>query len=168
MIEIKSFIMERKQVGIIYHFTSFDGFVGMLAGNKLILKSIFYDYISFTRDYDLVTRSGEFESAEVRIAVYGDLLSDKYHIEPFNFYDLHGERGWGQTESEERIHQESVIVPNYMIAHVQFLWEKEDLTEYEPEEWDTFLIDNKIPYYADPKKWLNRVEVQRELKDMSL
>jgi hypothetical protein len=150
-------ILERKQVGIIYHFTDFGGFAGMVSKDKLVMESN-YDYISFTRDYDFPGRSGGEFKSEIRIAFYGDILSDLYHIEPFSFY---GKRGGGETESEERINEESVIIPARIIAHVQFLWERNELLDYTLEEFDRFLIDNKIPYYANPNRWMNRVELQR-------
>lgn len=41
------FLNERKQLGIIYHFTTFDNLIGILKSNSLISG---YHYISFTRN----------------------------------------------------------------------------------------------------------------------
>ena len=72
----ENFLNERKQVGILYHFTNFSFLPKILESNSL--KSN-YPYISFTRNKNYCPE------CQVRILIDGDKLSDKYKIEPYSF-----------------------------------------------------------------------------------
>ena len=100
IITFTHFLNERKQLGIIYHFTTFDNLIGILKSNSLISG---YHYISFTRNR--LFDDGKFD-LNVRIVFDGDRLSDKYKIEPFlyddKFKDEHGIPRF-KKEAEERI-----------------------------------------------------------------
>ena len=81
---------EGKQVGTIYHFTNtyfevVDDFVNMTKDIILNgLKSPYYDYISFTRYYDL-QEPGYGSWGPQRYVVDGTKLSDQYKIQPSSF-----------------------------------------------------------------------------------
>lgn len=94
---------EAKQVGDIYHFTSYENMISII-DSDFKLKSSRKDgdtesYISFTRNRNMTSPT---IYRDVRITVDGDALSNKYKIEPFA--DV--KAGFGRKskdESEERI-----------------------------------------------------------------
>jgi len=94
-------LQEAKQVGTLYHFTSYGGFDAILKDN-LVLKTYQTDiqpYVSFTRNKHF--RSDTI-STQVRIVIDGDKLSQRYKIAPHA--DV--KAGYGrksQDEAEERI-----------------------------------------------------------------
>lgn len=103
-------LIERKQVGTLYHFTYLDNLVNIVktnelrSGSKEPYKQKHTNYISFTRSRNFENEIG-FE-AECRLVIDGDKLSDKYHIEPFNYYS--GNQNFGtyspkDFEKEERV-----------------------------------------------------------------
>lgn len=101
LFEIAKQLEERKSVGIIYHFTSYKGMLGII-GDGFKLANKFGDpkddgsrYISFTRDKRMVTDS---VFREVRITVDGTMLSDRYQIRPYA--DSHA--GYGRTTQDEK------------------------------------------------------------------
>ena len=102
MIKLIDLLNERKQVGTLYHFTSYSNMVAIL-GDNLVLKSthgtLVQPYISFTRNKSM---SSDSISDQVRIAIDGNLLSDRYKLEPH----ADAAAGYGRSsvdESEERI-----------------------------------------------------------------
>ena len=102
MIKLIDLLNERKQVGTLYHFTSYSSMVAIL-GDNLVLKSthgtLVQPYISFTRNKSM---SSDSISDQVRIAIDGNLLSDRYKLEPH----ADAAAGYGRSsvdESEERI-----------------------------------------------------------------
>lgn len=89
---------EAKQVGIVYHFTSFENLFKIIQSD-FVLKSDITPFVSFTRNKLM---SSSTISRDVRITIDGDLLSNIYRIQP------HADRkaGFGrgsEDESEERI-----------------------------------------------------------------
>ena len=52
--------------------------------NDNALKNETHDYISFTRNYDLVKTSKYFGEHNIRFTFNGDKLSNKFKFEPFN------------------------------------------------------------------------------------
>lgn len=80
---IKELLTERKQVGILYHFTGFNSLIS-LASSGFTFNTR-NEALSFSRDYQMPRSAGEqssFSFASVRIAVDGDRLSSKYKIVP--------------------------------------------------------------------------------------
>ena len=86
---------EGKQVGTLYHFTNADKFIHILKDNSL--KSSRrqpdngyggYGYISFTRDknFNKIPR-GSISGTAIVFIVDGDKLSNRFKIEPFNYYN---------------------------------------------------------------------------------
>jgi hypothetical protein len=92
---------EAKQVGTLYHFTSYGGFNSILKDN-LVLKTHQMDiqpYVSFTRDKHF---KSDTISTQVRIVIDGNKLSEKYKVSPHA--DI--KAGYGRKsrdEAEERI-----------------------------------------------------------------
>lgn len=100
---LSSILKERKQVGTLYHFTDLYGAFGILEDMKIKKNEEADDIsahggvfvmtaprqgISFTRNSNLIaTRNAgsakERPWGEVRIAIDGDRLSDRYKIEPY-------------------------------------------------------------------------------------
>lgn len=101
LFDIATCIMEEKNIGILYHFTSYEGMNLIINDNfKLInkfgvpVKNNFY--VSFTRNKNLKT-----VYREVRITIDGNKLSNRYQIKPYA--DI--KSGYGKNkndESEER------------------------------------------------------------------
>lgn len=93
-------LTERKNVGVIYHFTSYEGMIAIINDN-MKLKNMFgevndkYRYISFTRDKRLVSDT---IYNDVRITVDGTKLSDKYQIRPY----ADTSSGYGRTKHDEK------------------------------------------------------------------
>ena len=74
---------EAKQVGDIYHFTSYENTISII-NDDFNLKSFGNNsdnsYISFTRNRNMTSPT---VYRDVRITIDGDNLSNKYKIEPF-------------------------------------------------------------------------------------
>ncbi len=99
--QVSQFIDEGKQVGTLYHFTSYVSMVQILKSN-LVLKTFQMDiqpYVSFTRNKQFTSDT---ISTQVRIVVDGDKLSNKYSISPHADTKA-GYGRTGQDEAEERI-----------------------------------------------------------------
>lgn len=87
-------LFERKQLGTLYHKTSdLNNLESILETN--ILFSLGYNYVSFTRNFNL-----KVYSCWVQLVINGDSLSDKYRVEPFQFMPDDPDYG---DECEERI-----------------------------------------------------------------
>jgi hypothetical protein len=111
-------LKEAKQVGTIYHFTGVENLNKIIEDNKLMSsskkqrdiktgKKQVYS-ISFTRDkffpYERDLKLGS-RYLDARIVVDGNKLSNKYKIEPFNFFNKKTRYNYplSRTEFEERI-----------------------------------------------------------------
>ena len=116
-------LLEAKSVGTIFHFTSWVGLAKILKSNKLRFPYQ-YDYISFTRDPALWNHNESAYWGLYRITVDGNKLSNKYKIEPFDYF--HDNRGIKYPkgsmlahpypdEMEERVMSEIDNVKNYII-----------------------------------------------------
>ena len=133
-------LIERKQVGTLYHFTYLNNLVEILKSNELRsgsaepFKGKHTNYISFTR-----SRNFENEvdfGSECKIVIDGDKLSDKYHIEPFNYYS--GRQNFGSYspkdyEKEERIWLVNADkIPNISIYvnRIDIIATAEDIDQY--------------------------------------
>ena len=115
---LKEVLDEGKQVGTLYHFTNYDGAIGIIMKDFKLKVALAPDilknkeklpdyarYVSFTRNRDLNSPT---ISREVRFVVDGDALSNKYRTEPFA--DV--KAGFGRQkpgekdEAEERVNVE--------------------------------------------------------------
>lgn len=132
---------EEKQVGIIYHYTSLWSLLDILKDNFLIAKTDVFNsvpegfkHISFTRDKNFhksPTRDSDgIGGTSVRIVIDGDKLSNKYKIEPYNYFGDKKELGdWAESkgklkdrfEAEERIYigkiQKISDINKYVISY---------------------------------------------------
>ena len=90
-------ILESKNVGIIYHFTSIENLYFMLENNNFKLKSE-YNYVSFTRNSNLFSSELNPSKLQTRIMIDGNKLSNYYKITPYKDFSIKKEHG----EAEER------------------------------------------------------------------
>jgi hypothetical protein len=95
MIKLIDLLNEGKQVGILYHFTTFEYLLDILKSNKLLTRTYNIDnpygkqVISFTRNKDFAKTNKIFwfrlagnRPIEARLTLDGDKLSNNYHLEP--------------------------------------------------------------------------------------
>jgi hypothetical protein len=173
MIKLKDILKEAKQVGIIYHYTTFESGLKVLESNQLKssdaadstnAKPVFA--ISFTRDKRFhenhavdFTNSSFGKRPQLRFTIDGNKLSNKFKVQPYSqggVFDK-GEKGF---ESEERVISDKLFtipLSNYLIS-VDVLfeykepkdgdWEAEfDYEEYAPlrAEIIQFAQDKNLP-----------------------
>ena len=116
MIKLRDILKEAKQVGIIYHYTTFEAGLKILKSNQLKAfnaadstdaKPVFA--ISFTRDkrfhndHNVGFEESSFgESPQVRFTIDGDKLSNKFKVGPYSQQGVFdkSEKGF---EAEERV-----------------------------------------------------------------
>lgn len=119
MIKLLDLLREGKQVGVLYHHTTYYSANNIVGINKLCssnMKSSDGVYaISFTRDSKL---HGKFTSNEggdeCRFVVDGDRLSTRYVVEPFS------DTGYRGREAEERIaRKEKFCIP--ILKYVKYI-----------------------------------------------
>ncbi len=97
----KQFLTEWKQVGTIYHFTTFDSTIQILKMGYL-RNAPMRNYVSFTRNCNMKYGAGTDQVwGSARLVFDGNKLSEKYSIEPF--CDVHNEINRRDDECEERI-----------------------------------------------------------------
>jgi hypothetical protein len=114
---LKEVLDEGKQVGTLYHFTNYDGAIGIVMKDFKLKVALTPDvkdkdklpdyarFVSFTRNKDLNSPT---ISREVRFTVDGNALSNKYRTEPF----ADTKAGFGRQkpgekdEAEERVNVE--------------------------------------------------------------
>ena len=95
-------INEAKQTGVLYHYTSKEGLKNILKSNKLLASEENYmghelHFVSFTRNKNFHKRGNTFHvRTDVRIAIDGNKLSNRYKISPFAY-----RAGWDYTENWE-------------------------------------------------------------------
>ena len=94
-------INERKQVGNLYHFTSYTNLIEII-NSGFVLTTKHKDiqpYVSFTRNKSMYSDS---VSTQTRLTIDGDKLTDRYKLSPH----ADAKAGYGRTsvdESEERV-----------------------------------------------------------------
>ena len=119
-------LTEGKQVGILYHYTSFDKIFNILQQNRLGMQK--GGYVSFTRNKYFEKHPRYEVSVECRFVIDGDKLSNRYKIEPHNYYNSTKYSNYGSwDEQEERIIGSVENFRNYIIK-IQLY--KEDVYEY--------------------------------------
>jgi hypothetical protein len=150
----ESFIDEAKQVGTIYHYTTYKNAVSIIDQDKLIAdhtndatNSNPKYAISFTRNKNFASTQRTLlpGTPRVRFIVDGDKLSNKYKIEPY------AQKGFEKSdknsfEAEERIvygKPFSVKLSDYLIG-IDIVKELKDPGKYEYDfDWDMFGEDQK-------------------------
>jgi len=92
MRSFKTFYTEGKQVGVIYHYTSFGFLIGILTTNQLgkgtIKEGRLHTPISFTRDkhFHKGTHKIGVPTDNARIVLDGDRIANNYKIEPYDYW----------------------------------------------------------------------------------
>lgn len=156
LFEIAQEINERKNVGIIYHFTSYKGMVSIL-NDGLKLENKFGDpkddanrYISFTRDRRMVSDS---VFRQVRITVDGTMLSDRYQIRPY----ADNKAGYGRTTHDEK--EERALVKKkdgfVDISGCVIRIDIRNINTFLDDEEDDFGGDMEPPGYSDYLKLID-------------
>lgn len=155
-------LQERKQVGTIYHFTSY-GAANQIIKSDFKLKTIVLDSISFTRNFNLKSSS---VPAEVRFTLDGDKLSDNYSIKPhadFKYgygrggskesnYDLdQRSKGRSSDETEERVVKKEVDIKDCILS-IDVLNISASIVDYYKGEEDV------PPYYRAYKELLDTLK----------
>lgn len=155
-------LTEAKQVGILYHFTSYTNLVKIIK-NDFKLTSTIQPYVSFSRNKNLITDT---VPTQVRLTIDGNQMSNKYKITPY----ADTKAGYGRTsqdENEERIslekYPQGVDVSKYLEKvtvkkiNMNFNWEDPDTFQdtedfVEPPSLEAYneaiklLKDSGIPY----------------------
>jgi len=117
MIKLKRLLKEAKQVGTLYHFTSFDSLKNILQSNTIKgswgNEGVKGKYVSTTRDKNLWKTDPNLGAEELQVALVldGDKLSNKYKIrpyayEPYRVFDRSG------AEAEELIMLPTGVLPD--------------------------------------------------------
>lgn len=117
----KSFITESKQVGILYHYTSFSNGLWIIKSNTLKGSISKPSFVSLTRDKSFHKQHRIMAGTDLRLVLDGDKLSTKYKIKPHDF--------GAEDESEERILTTAIIdIKKYLIRIdlYESLWELQD------------------------------------------
>jgi hypothetical protein len=153
LFEIAKSLDERKQLGNLYHFTSYQGLVGII-NDGLRLENKFGDkddkdnnYISFTRDKQMFSDTVK---RQVRITIDGTILSDRYQIRPYA--DV--KSGYGRTtqdEKEERAlvkKKDGFVDISGSVLHIDVL-DINVCISYHEDEWE-----GEPPVYSDYRKLL--------------
>jgi len=125
-------LKESKQVGIIYHYTTYKAVLDILKSNSLKSKN-FGKWISFTRSkYPL------FSDDVVQISFDGDKLSEKYKIEPFNFFN-----NYSKDEKEERIEAKEIRNIDKYIISVKIKYNKQLFNRFFDIDFDKYIYSVK-------------------------
>jgi hypothetical protein len=151
---IESSLDEAKQIGAIYHYTTYKNAISIVDQDQLKSDTAVdtnnsnpkYN-ISFTRNKNFAAAKRNLVpgSPRVRFIIDGDKLSNKYKIEPF------AQKGFEKSnknsyEAEERIVYEkpfSVKLSDYLIS-IDIVKELKDPGKYEYDfDWDMFGEDQK-------------------------
>lgn len=124
---------EKKQAGVIYHYTTIKGLIGILSEDRMASG---HQHISFSRNPDL-KQWYESYNAFCRIAFNGSNLTDKFHIEPYLFdpskdplfgggtvSDPEMRRKYYRHEMEERVPKEEITGVKKYIIQVDILKSK--------------------------------------------
>lgn len=135
---LRESLNEAKQVGDIYHFTSYENMISII-NDDFNLKSFGSNpdnsYISFTRNKNM---SSPTIYKDVRIIVDGDNLSNKYKIEPFA--DI--KAGFGRKSKDESEERVNVFKKNDKIDIKKYI---KSIDILDP----TMLKENEDEYAAD-------------------
>lgn len=162
---------ERKQVGILYHYTSIYSAFEITYQNKLI-SNVKYG-VSLTRNKDFHRGKNRYiNGMDVSFVLDGDLLSDKYKI--YSFQDLDAKKDvelekliW-EKEQEERINKDILNLNKYIIGvrfHMtsddsesleEYFKKKRSLEYYERGKFTYLKIPTDTPtYLSDLEYWFN-------------
>ena len=149
MIKLQDILKEAKQVGIIYHYTTFESGLKVLELNQLKsdhtaestnAKPVFG--ISFTRDkrFNNANRAVDFTNSsfgrtpQLRFTIDGNKLSNKFKVQPYS-QGGRFDKGKKDFEAEERVTSDKLFtipLSNYLIS-IDLLFEYK---KPEDGDWD--------------------------------
>lgn len=122
---LDEFINEGKQIGFLYHYTYLIHAIQIIDENVMKMGEL-HQSISFTRDKNFHKRSFIFrkEGRDVRIVIDGDKLSQKYKVQPYNYFSGWGNNskltakagGVGEDQSEETVLSDIHDIKKYIIS----------------------------------------------------
>jgi hypothetical protein len=158
MIRLIDLLKEAKQVGIIYHYTTFKNGLDILQSNQLEssdaadstnAKPVFA--VSFTRDKRFhdnhvvdFSRTSFGNTAQLRFTINGDKLSNKFKVQPYSQQGPFSKDKKG-FEAEERV----VSDKQFTIPLLPYLKSVDILVEYKkPKDKDDFDADYDYRHYA--------------------
>ena len=125
-------LVEMKQVGTLYHYTSIPALLNILKQNSLKINPSGRPYISFTRNknFHKTARFGLGGNMDCVIIVDGDKLSNNYKIEPYQYHfkDYDNIPQSSKDENEEIVKKSILNLKKYIIGIKCFL--SEDDFEY--------------------------------------
>jgi len=163
VIKLKDILKEAKQVGIIYHYTTFESGLKVLKSNQLKsdhtaestnAKPVFG--ISFTRDkrFNTANRAVDFTNSsfgktpQLRFTIDGNRLSNKFKVQPYS-QGGRFDKGKKDFESEERVTSNklfTITLSNYLIS-IDLLFEYK---KPEDGDWDAeFDYEEYAPLRAE-------------------
>ena len=146
MIKLRDILKEAKQVGIIYHYTTFESGLKVLKSNQLksgeaadSTKSKPVFAISFTRDKRFhdnhvvdFTSSSFGKTPQLRFTIDGNKLSNKFKVQPYSQGGVF-DKGKKSFEAEERV----VSNKPFFIPIMSYIKSVDVLFEYkEPKDGD--------------------------------
>ena len=163
MIRLIDLLTEAKQVGTVYHYTTFDNGFKILQSNQLkssgtadSTKSNPMYGVSFTRDkrfhnnhnvgFDV---SSFGQKPQVRFTIDGDKLSNKYKIQPYAQTGGVGrlEKGREEFEAEERVVSDKL----FSIPLLPYLKSIDILVEYKKPKDGDWDMEYDYKTYAPPR-----------------
>jgi hypothetical protein len=115
--EIRKVLQESKQVGTLYHFTSFDSLESILKTNTIKgswgNQDVKGKYISTTRNKNFWKDDPNLGAEELNVALVfnGNKLSNKYKIKPYA-YEPYRDLDRSGSEAEELVLLPQGILPN--------------------------------------------------------
>ena len=143
-------LVEAKQVGILYHYTTLDSLEDIITSNQLLSNVPDVDVddeldpninkggmVAFTRANPKSAQFAIAQYADAVLVIDGDKLSNKYKIEPTHQY------GGNEDEMEERIYKDINNLNKYLIKIILF----ENNTKIE-----SLLKEKNIPYETNLKE----------------
>lgn len=136
----KQFILESKQVGILYHLLTLHGFEHVLKTKNLESKN--YYKISTTRNKNLKSYLGSGGATLFKLELDGNKLSNKYKISPFQ-YSLDG---IPFNEFEEIISTDKI----------KEIWKYTNKLIFHLDEWEKII-------YSEPKYWKTQIKKIKKL-----
>lgn len=110
-------LLEARQVGPIYHFTSFDSLKNILQSNTIKgswgNQDVKGKYVSVTRDKNLWKTEPNLGAEEIQVALVldGDKISNKYKIRPYA-YEPYRDLDRSGAEAEELIMLPTGVLSN--------------------------------------------------------
>jgi hypothetical protein len=138
-------LFEGKQVGLLYHYTSYEGLIKILVTDKM--ESPIYGHVSFSRNKNL-----NFYNSVIKIIFDGDRMSDQFKIKPY----LYQKNLNYKEEAEIRIKCDKDYsikgIKKYIIG-IDFLGENnvESLKEYKQKRVEGLLPNVVIRFKPMPK-----------------